>query len=133
VPRIKKLLHASRSEAGEGPTLEWSAGAIHVLFPSGRKQVVRYVLDAAYAHFTSTGLGPARARTFGLEELARRALQRNRRSEIAGFRLGMDDRLEGWCSLPLTTLSPTEARFAIRTLAYETDSLAEELSRESSG
>jgi hypothetical protein len=114
-----------------GPTLEWSAGAIQVLFPSGRKQVVRYTMDETYAHFTSTVLGAARARTLGLEELARRAFHRNKSSELAGFRLGADDRLEGWCSLPVATLSPTELRFAIRALAHEVDALAAELSRES--
>ncbi|HEX5749930.1 MAG TPA: hypothetical protein VFZ09_27110 [Archangium sp.] len=106
---------------------------VTVVFPSGRKQVVRYQLDETHAHFTSTVLGTVLARNFGVEELAKRALQRNRRVELAGFRLGTDDRLEAWCSLPLATLSPTEARFAIRTLAYEAHMLAEELQREVSG
>lgn len=129
MPQIRKLLQAGRAEPGSS-TLTWSAGTITVTFSNGRKQLVRYRLDEAHAHFTSTVLGSARARQFLPESLARLVLERNRRAELAGFRLGQDDRLEAWCSLPLATLSPQEACFAIRALAYEADTLEAELVKE---
>ena len=96
-------------------------GRIDVSFKSGRRQSIRHkVRDRLYI-FTSAVARPSTVKKHGEGILFRRILERNRATEIVGFRLTKRGGIEAFLRHRADTIQREELLFFLSVLAREAD------------
>lgn len=119
---IRKLLGGKVVEV-EGHRIEWEAGRLHVTFPGGRTQGVRYQERDGTVRLTSNVAYRSELDLLGLsdEQLAHDVLRRNRETRVVTFGFGKDRRIEAWVTTPYEHLQKQELLYYLVTLAREAD------------
>jgi len=101
---------------------------VTVSLPDGRRHRVR--VDDAGETFQLVSVVVSATVGAGIEDLPMRTWQRNRRTELVGFRIDRRGRLVGMSWVPKPGLSEDEFQLYVRTLASECDRYEFELTGE---
>jgi len=121
MPLVRKLLGGRVLDTGD-LRFRWEPGKVLAEFGrSGRAQRISYRLDGDRLELVSSVATPAGVSAIGPELVALEILQRNRLTELVGFRLGKHDRLEGWVEQHSPTMHRDDLVFCLTLLAREAD------------
>lgn len=102
-----------------GSEYQLREGSVTVTLPSGRKHAVAVTREGDAFHVS--GIVARRNVVEAIEGPALRAWQRNRASQLVGFRLDKRGRLVGEAWVPLAGLGEAEFRLYVRSVAKACD------------
>ena len=121
MPGIRSLLGGRKAALAPDLQAVWRKGRVDVSFSNGRGQAIRYKQRDGLWVFTSRVARPSTVRKHGEGRLARRILERNRVTEIVGFRLTRAGGIEAFFRHRADTLQREELVFFLGVLAREAD------------
>ena len=121
MPAIRSLLGGKKVALAPDLRATWRKGRVDVSFSNGRGQAITYKLRGELYLFTSRVARPSTVKKYGAGPLARRILERNRVTEIVGFRLTNAGGIEAFFRHRADTLQREELVFFLAVLAREAD------------